>query len=115
MILALKDFGRKSGMEVNATKSEGFTASSTNHVHKGSVEISDIKFTWDVGNYSHVPLYSGRVMTHEEASSANISMRVRRGFLGGRLHLLAVRLEPLLLIIQLLTFLLLSWKLVGSF
>jgi hypothetical protein len=108
MILALKDFGRKSGMEVNATKSEGFTASSTNHVHKGSVEISDIKFTWDVGSYLHVPLYSGRVMTHEEASSANISMRVRKGFLGGRL-------EPLLLVIQLLTFLLLSCKLVGSF
>jgi len=36
MILTLKDFG-KSGMEVNGTKSEGFTTSSTNHVHKGSV------------------------------------------------------------------------------
>jgi len=86
MILTLKDFGRKSGMEVNATKSEGFTTSSTNHVHKGSV--------WDL--WYQIYLYSGRVMTHEEASSANISMRVRSGFLGGRLHLLAVRLEPLL-------------------
>lgn len=79
MILTLKDFGRKSA--------KGLTTSSTNHVHKGSVEISDIEFTWDGGNYSHVPLYSGKVMAHEEASSANnILMRARKGFLGGRLN-----------------------------